>query len=86
MKVIGITGPIGAGKSYVASLIGKRGIPIIDTDKIYHQLISGPSGCTEKIHARFGDEVINCSGGVDRKRLSEIVFSDGEKLKETNEE
>ena len=80
MKIIGVTGPIGAGKSYVAQQICKRGFPDIDTDEVYHSLISAPSVCTEGIKTAFGDDVINNDGGIDRTVLREIVFSDPEKL------
>lgn len=80
MKVIGVTGPIGAGKSYVAEKICERGLPDIDTDEVYHFLISAPSTCTEGIRAAFGENIINKDGGVDRIALGKIVFSDPEKL------
>ncbi len=85
MKIIGITGPIGSGKSYVASLIAKHGIAHLDTDEIYHELIAQRSECTEKIREYFGDEVIAENGSVDRKVLSRIVFADKKKLERLNE-
>ncbi len=82
MKIIGITGPIGAGKTYVTSLMSKRVKACIDSDVVYHTLISQPSECTEKIREFFGDSVIDKKGGVDRKSLGEMVFCDKEKLNE----
>ena len=84
MKIIGVTGPLGAGKSYVASLICKRGIPDIDTDEVYHMLTDAPSECTKRIINAFGREVMSENGGIDRKALSGIVFDNPEKLSKLN--
>lgn len=84
MKIIGVTGPIGVGKSYVAGQICKRGIPDIDTDNVYHLLISAPSECTSGIKNAFGEKVINKKGGVDRAALANVVFDNPEKLAELN--
>ncbi len=84
MKIIGITGPIGAGKSYVADIMARHGIPCLDTDEIYHELVEAPSECTVRIQECFGDAVMNADGSVNRPKLAEIVFSDKQKLAELN--
>lgn len=85
MKVIGITGSIGSGKSYVARLISEKGIPRIDTDEVYHDLVSRRTAVTEAIEKEFGREVIASDGSLDRSALGKIVFSDKDKLRVLNE-
>ena len=84
MKVIGITGSIGSGKSHVASLISEKGMPRIDTDEVYHGFVSERSPMTEAIEKHFGSDVINPDGSLNRPALGKIVFSEPEKLKLLN--
>lgn len=85
MKIIGVTGPIGSGKSYVGDILEEHGIPRIDTDKVYHGLISGYTDTVKELEAEFGKEIVKSDGSVDRKKLGEIVFSDKAKLSRLNE-
>ncbi len=84
MIVIGITGPIGCGKSYVSHLLEQRGLPSIDADEVYHSLVSSPSAIVKAIADTFGDGVLTETGALNRKALSTIVFSDSEKLARLN--
>ena len=84
MLVIGITGPSGAGKGEVSRLFGKYGLPVIDADQVYHQLLIPPSDCLNQLVARFGREILQADGTLNRKQLGEIVFSDTESLEELN--
>lgn len=84
MFVIGITGPIGVGKSYVSEKISRFGIPIIDTDKVYHGLISYYSETVRELEAEFGKEILTSERAVDREKLGRIVFSDPERLSALN--
>ncbi len=83
MKVIGVTGPIGSGKSYVSELFAQNGFVVIDTDEVYHRLISVETDVVNEIVGYFGD-VRNENGGIDRVALSQIVFSDADALRELN--
>ena len=85
MKIIGITGPIGSGKSYVGDIFEEYGFPRIDTDKVYHGLISGYTDTVKELEAEFGNEIVKEDGSVDRKKLGAIVFSDKAKLNRLNE-
>ena len=76
MKIIGITGPSGSGKGSCCELLVQIGIPWIDTDRVYHELIEAPSACVEELTATFGQSILNKQGGVDRTVLASIVFSD----------
>ncbi|MBQ9543978.1 MAG: dephospho-CoA kinase [Clostridia bacterium] len=84
MKIIGICGNSGSGKSTVCSVLRENGFGIIDCDKVYADLIAPPSALLDKLRAEFGDKVIAPDGTLDRKALSGIVFSDREKLEHLN--
>jgi dephospho-CoA kinase len=77
---IGLTGPSGSGKSYVANLFSKYGIPSIDTDKLVHKLYLPNTLCQKELLESFGEKIISENGPVDRKKLASIVFSDPQKL------
>lgn len=84
MKVIGITGGIGSGKSTVAKILHDLGARIIDADKTAREVTSKGQPALEEIRGYFGEEVINEKGELDRKKLSSIVFGDNEKLEVLN--
>ena len=75
MKVIGLTGPTGAGKSTVRELFAAYGIPGIDADSVYHELISPPSACLDELTRIFGKSILLPDGSLDRKALGKKVFS-----------
>ena len=81
MKVIGITGPSGAGKGVCCEILMKNGIACIDTDSVYHGLILADTPCTAELTLAFGKEILATDGSVDRKRLASIVFSDNTRQK-----
>ena len=86
MKVIGLCGGSGSGKSVASKSFVNRGVPALDTDELYHSMISGDSECSREIASQFGIHVLNAEKGIDRKTLADEVFSDktGEKLKRLN--
>ena len=84
MKVVGLCGGSGVGKGYCARLFAECGIPAIDTDKVYHDLVSGPSDCLNELVACFGESIVSESGALDRRELSKTVFSDKRALTELN--
>ena len=80
MKIIGITGKSGSGKSYFASkLAEKLNCPYVDVDKIGHKATSDPE-ITKSLCREFGNEILNENGTIDRKKLGNIVFSDKSKM------
>ena len=88
MKVIGLCGGSGSGKSTVAGCFLQYGIPSIDTDALYHRMTAGPSPCLSELIAAFGAQYLAPDGSLDRRKLAEEVFSGGdaeEKRKRLNE-
>ncbi len=82
MLTVGLCGGSGTGKNLVQAMLLPLGIPGIDTDAVYHRLIAAPSPLTEALSHRFGKAILAPDGSVDRRRLRDIVFSDGKEAKE----
>lgn len=82
MLRIGLTGGIGSGKSTVTELFAALGVPIIDTDRIAHELTAPGTEATRRIADIFGPEVITTGDALDRSRLRRIVFVDPAKRKQ----
>lgn len=74
MKIIGLTGGIGTGKSMVSQLLARLGTIIIDADKIGHEAFVRDCEVRKEIVATFGKKVISASGDIDREKLGSIVF------------
>lgn len=72
----GLTGPAGAGKSTVARFLAARGIPVIDADRVAHELYVPGSPLVGELAAAFGTGILDAEGGIDRARLGAIVFAD----------
>ncbi len=81
MKVIGLCGGSGSGKGEVAKIMMRHGVPSIDADRVYHQLISAKTQCLRDLVNEFGEEILDGDGILDRKKLRAIVFADGADLK-----
>ncbi|MBE6602353.1 MAG: dephospho-CoA kinase [Ruminococcaceae bacterium] len=84
MLVIGLTGPTGAGKGCVAELFASYGLPILDADAIYHELLCPPSACLDALTERFGNTILNAEGTLNRRALAGIVFSSESALADLN--
>ncbi|MBQ7445866.1 MAG: dephospho-CoA kinase [Clostridia bacterium] len=79
MRVLGITGGTGTGKSMVSSILKKKGCEVIDADAITKDLQRKGCPVFNKIVECFGDGVVDGeSGELDRKKLAKIVFGDDE--------
>jgi dephospho-CoA kinase len=78
---IGITGPIGCGKSTVAGWLGERpGVVVIDADVVVRGIVEPGTPTLDDIVQRFGLEVLAEDGTLDRARLGRIVFGDATAL------
>eukprot|EP00933_Yihiella_yeosuensis_P060912 TRINITY_DN63711_c0_g1_i1.p1 TRINITY_DN63711_c0_g1~~TRINITY_DN63711_c0_g1_i1.p1 ORF type:complete len:255 (+),score=40.59 TRINITY_DN63711_c0_g1_i1:90-854(+) len=85
VRLIGLTGPIASGKSAVTDMLTASGIPVVDADKIAHELLSDRSGEVHKrVLAAFGTGVLDEDGVIDRTKVGQIVFSDPAKLRTLN--
>ncbi len=80
MKIIGLTGPIGAGKNEVVRILRRRGASFIDADKVAHTLYTPQSPLWHKLVRAFGSKILNRGGKINRKKLGKIVFTDKRKL------
>ena len=75
MRIIGITGGIGTGKSTVLRLLGEEfQAYIVETDKLAHQLMMPGKEAYEKIVNHFGNGILKEDGSINRERLGSIVF------------
>lgn len=85
MKIIGITGSSGAGKSTICDIIEKEyKVRIINADKIARKLSKKSTRYVEEIRQKFGNDIIDEQGELKRKKLAELIYSDSEKRKELN--
>ncbi len=84
MKVVGITGGIGSGKSVVCSVFRTLGVPVFDADQEAKKVYDNNPDLLEKIKKEFPESVFDKNGKIDKKKMSEIVFSEPEKLKQLN--
>ncbi len=80
MKIIGLTGGIGTGKSTVSDYLKKNGCMIIDADEISRKMTAKGAPALAVIKKTFGDRYVSADGELDRKALGDLVFGDSEKL------
>lgn len=74
--VIGLTGGIASGKSAVAALLRERGAAVVDADELARRVVAPGQPALAELVARFGDEILQPDGALDRKKLGALVFSD----------
>lgn len=85
MKVIGVTGGVGAGKSEVLSYLAKRqDCRVIMADRVAHRLEEPGEACYEPLKALLGTEVLDASGRIDKRKMAARIFGDGELLLKVN--
>ena len=77
MMIIGIAGGSGTGKSTIAAHVARRlGGVHIDADRVGHALLEDDDAVAGAVRRRFGEEVVDGRGRIDRRRLGAVVFSD----------
>ena len=76
MRVFGLTGGIGTGKSTVSRMLRDEGIEVVDADLIAHEITSTGKPAHKEIVLTFGRGILLTDGGIDRKKLGAIVFAD----------
>ncbi|MFH1189537.1 MAG: dephospho-CoA kinase [Candidatus Omnitrophota bacterium] len=75
MKVIGLTGSFGTGKTFVASLFASFGAKVIDADAIAHRAMMKDAPAYKKLVAAYGKEILSRSGVINRKKLAGFAFA-----------
>jgi dephospho-CoA kinase len=76
MRVFGLTGNIGSGKSTVGAMLREAGIPVLDADRVSREVMVPGGGAYDAVVQAFGRGIVRDDGSIDRKRLGEIVFAD----------
>ncbi len=76
MKLCGLTGGVGMGKSTAAGFFSKLGVRLVDTDELAHALVQPGQPALAEIQREFGDGMIAEDGGLKRDALARVVFSD----------
>lgn len=85
LKIIGLTGGIGSGKSAVARFLAELGAAVVDADKVGHEAFKPGTEAWREVVAAFGRQVIAPDGYIDRKKLGKIVFGNPESLARLNQ-
>lgn len=84
MKVIGITGPTGAGKTTALRALEQLGGRVVDCDAVYHELLTSSEPLRRELRTRFGSGVFREDGTLDRKALGAVVFENEQALADLN--
>jgi dephospho-CoA kinase len=74
--LIALTGGIASGKTAVAELFAKLGVPVLDTDQIAREVVAPGMPALAQLVAEFGPGILDTHGGLDRARMRERVFAD----------
>ncbi|HHU17595.1 MAG: dephospho-CoA kinase [Anaerovoracaceae bacterium] len=85
MKIIGLTGGIGSGKSTVTDYLISKGFHVLDADKVAREIVMPGSEMLIQLSSNFGKGILNEDGSLNRKKLGSIVFNDPEKKKKLDE-
>jgi len=76
MRILGLTGGIGSGKSMVAQMFAQLGAAVVDADQLAREVVEPGQPALQEIAATFGPEVLLPDGRLDRPRLAAIIFAD----------
>ena len=85
IKIVGLTGQTGSGKSEVAKILTAKGIDVIDCDKLSHSISDTDKSCLCDLALEFSIAILNADGTLNRKKLGSIVFGDEGKLRRLND-
>ena len=84
IRIVGLTGQTGAGKSTVSRTLASHGIEVIDCDLVSRDVVAQERRLLADLALEFGITILNEDGTLNRRRLGSIVFSDKEKLERLN--
>ncbi len=83
--VVGLTGPIGAGKSTVAMRFAERGFYVIDADRVARKIVEKSSAVLIELSNTFGNNILEADGSLNRKRLAARAFASKENTQRLNQ-
>jgi dephospho-CoA kinase len=84
MLRVGLTGSIGVGKSFVASIFAELGCHVLDADLTAREVVMPGTAGLNAIVQEFGEEILNTDGTLDRKRLGALIFADEDRRQRLN--
>lgn len=84
MRIIGLCGRSGSGKTSFCEIANDLGFYVIDCDAVYREIVSKRTPCLDELEAYFGRDVVE-NDCLNRKKLAQIVFSNKQKLQKLNE-
>lgn len=82
--IVGLTGPTGAGKTTVLHVLEGMGAAVLDADAIYHELTRSSQPMRQALQQRFGPDIYDGQGVLQRKVLGEKVFGNPQALEDLN--
>lgn len=84
-KIIGITGGIASGKSTVTNYLRQKGYQVIDADQVVHELQAKGGKLYQALVSWLGSAILNEAGELDRRKLSQLIFSSQENLAKSSQ-
>jgi len=84
-KVVAVTGGIGSGKTEVCNCFTALGVPVVDLDRIAHDMSAPNSIAMQAVRAQFGDSMFDANGQLNRAKLRELVFAEPDALDQLNQ-
>jgi dephospho-CoA kinase len=85
LKVIGVTGGIGSGKTTVSNILSSLGAKVIEADKISRDIMRKGHRVFDEIVDYFGEDILDEKGELVRRKIADIAFNSEEKLKALND-
>ncbi|AWB81995.1 dephospho-CoA kinase [Corynebacterium yudongzhengii] len=84
MRIIGLTGGIGSGKSTAATMLAEAGFPVIDADKLAREVVEPGMPALRELAEAFGEDILDGKGALRRSLLAERAFSSKENTERLN--
>ena len=85
MLRVGLTGSIGVGKSFVASLFAEFGCHVLDADQTAREVVMPGTSGLKALTEAFGEQILNTDGTLNRKRLGALIFADQSQRQRLNQ-
>jgi dephospho-CoA kinase len=79
---IGLTGGIASGKTYISQCFEELGVPLLEADIVAREVVMPPSPALDRIAERFGHDMLQSDGTLDRPKMRQLVFSDPQALRD----